>query len=132
MKLLIDASVWSLVLRRKPEAILSREEREMVAALTEAIGDGRAAIIGPIRQEILSGIKEPAQYEKLRRALQSYTDEPVTSSDYEEAGRLFNVCRSKGVQCGAVDILLCAVARRRQWAILTSDQGLKRCIEAIH
>ena len=132
MKLLIDASVWSLFLRRKPAANLSNEEREIVAVLTEAVGDGRVAIIGPIRQEMLSGIKEPAQYERLRRALQSYVDEPVTTSDYEEAARLFNVCRSKGVQCGAVDILLCAVARRRQWAIITLDQGLKRCIDALN
>ena len=132
MKLLIDASVWSLFLRRKPAANLSNEEREIVAVLTEAVGDGRVAIIGPIRQEMLSGIKEPAQYERLRRALQSYVDEPVTTSDYEEAARLFNVCRSKGVQCGAVVILLFAVARRRQWAIITLDQGLKRCIDALN
>jgi predicted nucleic acid-binding protein len=132
VKLLIDASVWSLFLRRKPAANLSNEEREIVAVLTEAVGDGRVAIIGPIRQEMLSGIKEPAQYERLRSALQSYVDEPVTTSDYEEAARLFNVCRSKGVQCGAVDILLCAVARRRQWAIITLDQGLKRCIDALN
>jgi predicted nucleic acid-binding protein len=131
MKLLIDACVWSLVLRRKPAVTLSREEQEMVAALTEAIRDGRAAILGPIRQEILSGIREPAQYEKLRRILRSFPDEPLTTSDHEEAARLFNLCRSNGVQCGAVDILLCAVARQRRWAILTFDQGLKRCIEAV-
>jgi predicted nucleic acid-binding protein len=131
MKLLIDSCVWSLVLRRKPAAILSREEQETVAALTEAIRDGRAAIMGPIRQEILSGIKEPVQYEKLRSVLRSFADEPLTTSDHEEAARLFNLCRSNGVQCGSVDILLCAVARQRHWAILTFDQGLKRCIEAV-
>ena len=131
MKLLIDACVWSLVLRRKPAATLSREEQEMVAALTEAIRDGRAAIPGPIRQEILSGIKEPVQYEKLRSVLRSFPDEPLTTSDREEAARLFNLCRSNGVRCGAVDILLCAVARQRNWIILTLDHGLKRCIEAV-
>ena len=90
-----------------------------------------SAIIGPIRQEILSGIKEPAQFEKLRGTLQSFPDEPLASADYEEAARLFNVCRSKGIQCGPVDILLCAVARQRQWAILSFDQGLKSCMEVV-
>jgi predicted nucleic acid-binding protein len=131
MKLLIDSCVWSLVLRRKVGAILNREEQQMAASLTEAIRDGRAVIIGPIRQEILSGIKEPAQFEKLRRALQSFPDESLTTSDHEEAARLFNLCRGNGVQCGPVDILLCAVAQQRRWTILTFDQGLKRCIEVV-
>jgi len=129
VKQLIDSCVWSLVLRRKPAATLSTEEQFMVATLTEAIRGGRVAIIGPIRQEILSGIKEPAQFEKLRQALQSFPDEPLTTSNYEDAARLSNTCRNSGIQCGPVDILLCSVAQQRQWTILTFDQSLKRCIE---
>jgi predicted nucleic acid-binding protein len=131
VKLLIDSCVWSLVLRRKPAATLSSEEQQMASSLTEAIRDGRTAIIGPIRQEILSGIKEVAQFEKLRSTLQSFPDEPLVTSDYEEAARLFNLCRSKGIQCGPVDILLCAVAQKRQWVILTFDQSLKSCMEVV-
>jgi predicted nucleic acid-binding protein len=132
MKILIDACVWSLVLRRSSRAILSSEEQQIVALLSDAIHTDRAVLIGPIRQEILSGIKDPAKYEKLRHALTAYPDVPLTAVDYEEAARLFNVCRASGVQCGAVDILLCAVARRRNWAILTFDRGLKRCIEVLN
>jgi predicted nucleic acid-binding protein len=131
MKILIDACVWSLLLRRKPSATLSDEEQQMVMLLSDAIRTGRAVLIGPIRQEILSGIKEPAQYEKLRTILRSYPDLPLTTSDFEEAARLFNVCRSWGIQCGAVDILLCAVAQQRNWAILTFDQTLKRCMAVL-
>jgi predicted nucleic acid-binding protein len=111
---------------------LSAEVQQMVVILSDAIRTGRAAIIGPIRQEILSGIKESAQYEKLRRALESYPDAQLTTSDFEEAALLFNVCRGRGVQCGAVAILLCVVAKRRNWAILTFDQTLKRCIENLN
>jgi predicted nucleic acid-binding protein len=131
VRLLIDSCVWSLALRRRHGAILSAAEQQIAASLTEAIRDGRAAIIGPIRQEILSGIKDPTQFEKLRRTLQSFPDESVATSDYEDAGRLFNVCRSKGLQCGPVDILLCAVALQRRWAILTFDQGLRSCMELV-
>lgn len=131
MRLLVDSCVWSLVLRRKPAAARSSEELQIAASLTETIRDGRVAIIGPIRQEILSGIKEPAQFEKLRSALQSFPDVPLATPDYEEAARLFNLCRSKGHQCGPVDILLCAVAQKRQWVILTFDQGLKSCMEVV-
>jgi len=54
VKVLIDACVWSLSLRRKSQTRLSDEEQRMVALLGEAIQDGRVAMIGPIRQEVLS------------------------------------------------------------------------------
>jgi len=128
VKVLVDACVWSFSLRRKLQARLSDEEQRMVASLGEAIQDGRVAIIGPIRQEVLSGIKETAQFERLRSALESFPDEPIRTSHYEDAARLFNLCRSRGVECGAIAILLCAVAARERWSILTTDGALKRCI----
>lgn len=131
MKVLVDACVWSLSLRRKDPAALNGEEQRMVALLGDAIQDGRVAIVGPIRQEVLSGIKEIAQFERLRRALEAFPDTPMATPHYEEAARFFNLCRSRGVECGAVDILLCAVASRERWSILTTDGGLKRCIEAL-
>ena len=88
-------------------------------------------VIGPIRQEVLSGIRSAAQFEQLRRALASFPDEPITTQHYEEAARLFNLCRSRGVECGSTDILICAIAAQRQWSILTYDKGLQRCIETL-
>lgn len=128
MKVLIDACVWSLSLRRKSQTRLSDEEQRMVALLGEAIQDGRVAMIGPIRQEVLSGIKKASQFERLRSALEAFPDEPIRTSHYEDAARLFNLCRSRGVECGAIDILVCAVASKERWGILTNDSGLKRCI----
>ena len=131
MKVLIDTCIWSLALRRKTSVTLSPEEQQAIATLTRAVQDGRAAIIGPVRQEILSGIKDQATFEKIQKALSVFPDEPLISSDFEEAARLSNLCRSRGIASAPVDILICAVARRRQWEILTSDQGLKRCIETL-
>ena len=131
MKVLVDACVWSLSLRRKDPSALNEEEQWMVASLSDAIQDGRVAIVGPIRQEVLSGIKESAQFERLRSALEAFPDTLIGTPYYEEAARLFNLCRSRGVECGAVDILLCAVASRERLSILTIDGGLKRCIEAL-
>lgn len=131
MKVLVDTCVWSLALRRKNRIALSEGEQRMVASLAEAIQDGRVAMIGPIRQEVLSGIKDMAQFEKLRSALEAFTDEQLTTLHYEEAARLFNLCRGRGVECGPVDILVCAVAAREHWTILTSDQGLRRCMDVL-
>ena len=131
MKILVDTCAWSLLLRRKSQVATNEDEQLMLTSLTEAIGDGRVAIIGPIRQEILSGIREASQFEKLRTALASFPDEPLSTNDYEEAARLFNLCSGRGVECGATDVLICAVAARNRWDILTSDGGLRRCIEVL-
>ncbi|MGO9775764.1 MAG: PIN domain-containing protein [Terracidiphilus sp.] len=131
MKILVDSCVWSLSLRRKNKTALSDDERQMVVLLTDAIQSGRVAIIGPIRQEVLSGIKETTQFEKLKGELEAFPDEPITTQHYEEAARLFNLCRNRDVECGAIDILICAVATHKRWSILTNDGGLKRCIDVL-
>jgi predicted nucleic acid-binding protein len=128
MKLIVDTCVWSLSLRRRSVARLKSDEQQVVAQLRDAIRDGNALIVGPIRQEILSGIRDKAQFARIEALLDPFRDEEITASDYVEAARLFNLCRDHGVQCGAVDTLLCAVAMRNRYGILTCDAGLQRCI----
>ena len=124
MKALVDTSVWSLALRRKSE-VLNSAEKSVVAELTELIKEGRAGIIGLIRQELLSGIRNVEQYEKLCTYLRSFPDEPVDTADYEGAARAGNQCRSKGIAVSVVDALLCAVAMKRRWTIFTTDPDFK-------
>jgi predicted nucleic acid-binding protein len=131
VKILADTCAWSFLLRRKKKTNLSLDEQLLVASLSEAIRDGQVAIIGPIRQEILSGIKDPAQFDQLKFALEAFQDEPLTTVHYKEAARLFNICRSRGVECGSTDILICAVAIQKRLSILTNDAGFKRCIEVL-
>ena len=128
MKVLSDSCAWSLLLRRRKGTAISGDAQLVLASLIEAIKDGRVAIIGPIRQEVLSGIKDQVQFEKLRFELGAFPDEPLTTLHFEEAARLYNLCRSRGVECGSTDMLICAVAVRMRWTILTCDTGLERCI----
>jgi predicted nucleic acid-binding protein len=121
---IVDTSVWSFALRRKAQD-LNAAEKAIVAELTELIKEGRARIIGLIRQELLSGIKTSAQYEKLRATLRSFPDEPIDTSDYEAAAKASNDCRSRGVTVSIIDILICAIALARDWSIFTSDPDFK-------
>ncbi|MGD0966536.1 MAG: PIN domain-containing protein [Candidatus Acidiferrales bacterium] len=120
MNVLVDTSVWSTALRRKSEH-LSTAERSIVTELSELIREGRARIIGLVRQELLSGIRTTAQYESLRQRLRSFPDEPIDTSDHEEAAQAGNKCRGKGIAVSIVDVLLCAVVMKREWAIFTTD-----------
>jgi len=128
VKLLVDTSVWSLALRRKDAGSLSSDEQKLRSELTHAIQDGRVAMIGLIRQELLSGIKGQAQFEKVKSALAPFVDEQIDTADHEHAARLYNECRSQGFDVGPVDMLICAVAVRRNWQVLSNDSGLNHCL----
>ena len=67
MNVLVDTSVWSLALRRT--SVVGDPAKIELEQLVE---DGRAAIIGPIREEILSGIRTATQFELLRNHLRAF------------------------------------------------------------
>lgn len=60
--------------------------------------DGRLVIIGPIRQEMLSGISKESQFEILKKHLSSFEDVPLTSGHFIKAAEFSNVCMKKGIQ----------------------------------
>jgi hypothetical protein len=78
-------------------------------------------MLGPIRQEILSGIRNDSQFKKLQRHLESFPDLPIFTEDYVTAARFFNLCRSKGVQGSNTDFIICSVAVRNEFYIYTTD-----------
>jgi predicted nucleic acid-binding protein len=130
MNVLVDTSVWSLAIRRKAES-LNTTEKFIVAELSELVREGRARFVGLVRQELLSGIKTTEQYEKLRLHLRSFPDEPIDTTDHEEAAKAGNRCRGKGITVSIVDILLCAVAIKREWAIFTTDPDFTNYVKVL-
>lgn len=129
MKVLVDTSVWSLALRRTIHV-----QSPVVAELRRLITAHRAEIIGPIRQELLSGVKDAAQFHRLDSHLRAFPDLPLLSEDYVTAAQFFNLCRAKGIQGSNTDFLLCAVAVRHDLAILTTDGDFSmfaKCVPVI-
>lgn len=93
---LVDTSVWSIALRRPPGR-LSEWQREVAAEWRNLIEQRRVAMMGPIRQEILSGIRSREAFEKLRAHLTAFPDLPLRSSTYEDPAACFNRCRTRGM-----------------------------------
>jgi predicted nucleic acid-binding protein len=120
VNVLVDTSVWSLALRRA-----KRVEDTTPKELAELIREGRVIMVGPVRQELLSGIKVKAQFELLREHLQSFPDLELATADYEEAAAAFNRCRERGIQGSNTDFLICAAALRRDLSIYTTDGDFK-------
>jgi len=121
MKILVDTSVWSLALRRPAAA-----EKPVVDELRALVDDGRVAIIGPIRQELLSGIRNPSAFQQLRDHLRAFEDDALTRDDFERAAEHFNTCRARGLQGSNTDFLICAAAERRGFPIFTTDADFVR------
>lgn len=121
MKVLVDTSVWSLALGRRAPA-----DAPPVAELRALIREGRVAIVGPIRQEVLSGVRDRAAFERLRDHLRAFVDHPLEAEDFERAAEHFTACRAAGLQGSNTDFLICAVSERHSLPILTTDEDFGR------
>lgn len=117
MNVIVDTCVWSCAFRREntgsPEAVL--EFRELLKEM-------RVQMIGPIRQEVLSGIKTEEQYLILKEHLRAFPDLPLITDDFELAAEFYNTARKNGIQGSNTDFLICAVASRHALAIFTTDR----------
>lgn len=117
MNIIVDTCVWSASLRRKAAG-----DESCALELSKLIRQFRARLIGPIRQELLSGVRDATQYARLKENLRAFENGTILPEDYERAAEMFNYCRSKGVQGSNTDFLICAVAERERCAIFTVDR----------
>jgi predicted nucleic acid-binding protein len=99
---------------KKPSAALTEK-------LKDIIKDGRVVMIGPIRQELLSGISDPSQFKNLKNKLSSFEDIPLLSEYFVKAAEFSNICRKKGVQGSTTDFLISAVSSIQKLEIFTED-----------
>lgn len=130
MIVLVDTPIWSLALRRQTHHLNPGQQR-LKHLLRELIEEGRAELIGPVRQELLSGLREEAQFRRLRDQLRAFPDVPLELEDYEEAAIMSNRCRASGIAASSVDMLICAIAVRRGWSVFTIDRDFRRYEELL-
>jgi len=120
MKVIVDTCVWSQALRKN-----LKQDTDLINTLIELIKEVRVQLIGPIRQELLSGIKYDQQFRDLKEYLAAFPDLPIETSDYEKAAEFYNLCRSKGIQGSNTDFLICAIAANNAFEILTIDKDFE-------
>ena len=125
MKVLVDTSVWLLALRRPKNLAFGAEQQAIITALADLMRDGRAVMMGAIRQELLCGIKTQAQFEALKSTLTGFDDVPLTLQDHEKAAEAFNTCRANGVQGSNTDFLICAVSINHQLPVFSIDNDFQ-------
>ena len=122
---LVDSDVWSEAFRKKGE------KSACVSQLRELIEADEVVMIGPVRQEVLSGIKEKKKFETIRQLLKAFPSQPMDDSIYELAASFFNICRSKGIQGSHTDFLICACSVSWKVRILSKDQDYDQYAKCI-
>ena len=123
--ILVDTPIWSLALRRRPRDLNAGEERH-VREWERLVRTGDAHLIGPIRQELLSGVRDGRAWDRLRAALRPFPDLPITTDHYERAAQFFNRCRAKGIARSAIDLIICAVSAGYGAPLYTTDVDFRR------
>jgi len=119
MKVVVDTVVWSLALTR------TRPTAQVRQALASLIEDQRVLLLGPIRQELLSGYSDKSSFDRLRERLDYFENEPILDEDYILAAEFHNVCRRKGIQGSHTDFLICSCASRLNAEIYTKDNDFE-------
>jgi len=120
MKVMVDTPVWSLAFRRRKAV-----QAPATDALRQLVEQGRVVPLGPVRQEVLSGIKHPEHFERLRERLAAFADLDLTTADYETAAELCNRCTTQGVQAAHTDFLIAAAAIHRRYQVLSADKDFE-------
>jgi predicted nucleic acid-binding protein len=118
--ILLDTSVVSAILRRRRkgegEHFLARKVDELLRT------DEQVALPGIVLQELLSGITERSQYEKVLTGVrESFSVALATEGDHLKAADIVNTASAKGVAFSTPDALIAAQALNRRAALLTTD-----------
>jgi predicted nucleic acid-binding protein len=118
--IVLDTSVLSLVLRRRRRGAA---EEAVAARVTALLGSEEAvAIPGVVLQEVLSGIAEPKQAERILAATRaSFPVLLATEGDHLKAADLTNMAARGGLALSTVDALIAAQAFNRRAALFTTD-----------
>jgi len=116
--ILVDTTIWSKAYRRKK---IDGKDQSTVMLLRDILDMEEEVLIGPVRQELLSGLSDRNIFNDLVIKLDGFNNYGVQLADHDLAATYFNVCMNNGIQGSQTDYLICAVAYRYNMEIFTED-----------
>jgi predicted nucleic acid-binding protein len=122
--ILLDTSVLSLAFRRAPQSGAPSAVMRTVARMIAE--DVPVAVPGIVIQELLSGVREAAQFRRLEGALEGFPVVLAERVHHIAAARIANTCRRRGVSVSTIDCLIAALAVAHDAHLFTTDQDFTR------
>jgi len=117
--ILVDTTIWSKAYRRKK---IDSKDQHTIKLLRDILEMEEEVLIGPVRQELLSGLSGRNIFNDLVTKLDGFNNYEVQLADHDLAATYFNVCMNNGIQGSQTDYLICAVAYRYNMEIFTEDR----------
>jgi predicted nucleic acid-binding protein len=124
--ILVDTSVLSFAYRRT-----DRGGRSPFATQFATLVEKGSPIVVPgiVLQEILSGVREEVQFNRLRAAVEVFPIALASRGDHLTAAKVRNLLSRRGVTAASVDVLIAAMAIRRNADLFTLDGDLESFAE---
>jgi len=120
----LDTNILSIAYRRKYEY---SEVPIEVILLKQMVAEHKPIYIpGIVLQEFLSGLREEAQFEKLRKVVESFPIILAKQSHHIDAAKIANLCRRAGVATSIMDCLIATMAIEQKARLFTIDQDFIR------
>lgn len=120
--ILLDTSVLSHVFRRSKGVSPS----EVVSRFTSLVEQGLPLVIpGVAFQEILSGVRDQQQFDRLHETLVGFPRILADERDHLEAARLMNLLRRRGITASSFDALIAAMTILRDGVLYTLDRDFE-------
>jgi predicted nucleic acid-binding protein len=86
----------------------------------------KLAVPGIVLQELLSGIKDPAQGERIRELMEGYPLILAIKEHHIEAASISNLCKKSGISAATIDCLITAQCIMINGTLLTLDEDFIR------
>lgn len=90
----VDTSVWSLAFRRSNSAVQIKEVLQLHELISQ---DAPLAVTGIVMQELLSGLREEAQFKRLEGLLSAFPLVLASQAHHVLAAQIANRCRQGGI-----------------------------------
>jgi predicted nucleic acid-binding protein len=118
--ILVDTSVLSLAFRRR---IKFDSEPPLVLKFRHLVEqDQSVAVPGIALQELLSGVRTEAEFERLQYLMEGFPIILAASNHHVDAAKILNKCRQTGITVSTIDCLIAALAIETESQLLANDQ----------
>lgn len=116
---IVDTSVWI--------DFFNNKQTEQVNALKRAVNDGDdLCICGVILTEVLQGIRNDLEYQRVKTMFRSLTYLPMDESIYVKSADIYRALRKQGLTIRKpIDCMIAAVALNHDIPLLHNDKDFK-------
>lgn len=124
MSVLIDTSCWIEALRNEGNPAIQQQVKHLLLS-------GEAAVCDMILLELWNGARGQYQKDQLRRLETTLIHLPIDKAVWDKTKELASLCREKGLNVPATDLLIVAISLRHDAPLVHADRHFDLVLNAV-